>query len=153
MGEARTRRGPRPSVSPSNPQQQLDQQPDDPRLQLKLAERVFSLPDVHEEPSRISVPGARALVLDPAVANGPPESFLIGSEFAHLHPAPDQSLHLSLPPERALEEIEAGWAEFHPFVLRGQIEPTRLLVYAARDEDEVDKIHELVAESHAYARG
>ena len=114
---------------------------------------MFALPNVREEPSRISVPGARALVLDPDVAAGPPSSFLIGTEFAHLHPAPDESLHLNLPPERARDEIEAGWAEYHPFVLRGQIEPTRLLVYAARDAGELEKVYELVAESHAYALG
>lgn len=146
-----TRAGPRPAVTPTNPQQQIDQQPADGVLQTELAERVFALPDVTEEPSRISVPGARALVLDPEAASGPPASFLIGTEFAHLHPIPDQSLHLCLPPEHAAAEVESGWAEYHPFVLRGQIEPTRLLVYAARDRDELEKVSELVAASHAYA--
>jgi hypothetical protein len=146
-----TRAGPRPDVTPTNPQQQLDQQPEDAALQAELAERVFALPNVTEEPSRISVPGARALVLDAEAASGPPASFLIGTEFAHLHPIPDQSLHLCLPPERAAAEVESGWAEYHPFVLRGQIEPTRLLVYAARDHGELEKLTELVVASHAYA--
>ncbi len=148
-----TRRGPRPTVTPTNPQQQIGQQPEDPGLQADLAGRVFALPHVSEAPSRISVPGARALVLDAEAAGGPPESFLIGTEFAHLHPAPDYSLHLNLPPERARQEIEAGWAEYHPFVLRGQIEPTRLLAYAPRDRDELEKVYELVVASHAYASG
>ena len=148
-----SRVGPRPAVTPTNPQQQLDQQPEDGTVQAELAERVFALPHVTEEPSRISVPGARALVLDPEAASGPPASFLIGTEFAHLHPAPDQSLHLTLPPDRAAAEIENGWAEYHPFVLRGQIEPTRLLVYAARDRDELEKVSELVVASHAFATG
>ena len=148
-----TRSGPRPTVTPTNPQQQIDQQPDDPALQTELAARVFALAHVSEEPSRISVPGARALVLAADAATGPPESFLIETEFAHLHPAPDYSLHLNLPPKRAAAEIEAGWVEYHPFVLQGYIEPTRLLVYAPRDSDELEKVYELVVESHSYASG
>ena len=69
----RQRVGPRPQVSAGNPQQQLDQQPADPALRLELAERVFGLPEVSEEPSRISVPGARALVLSDAAAKAHPQ--------------------------------------------------------------------------------
>ena len=147
------RQGPRPSVSESAPQQQLDQQPEDGSLQSALADRVFALPYVREEPSGISVPGARALVLEAEAAKGPQEAFLVGTEFAHLHPMPDQSLHLSLPPDRAKQEVEAGWAEYHPWVLEGKIEPTRLLVYAPRNRDENGKVYELVVAAHAFALG
>src|ERR671927_734261 len=92
-----TRAGDRPRTTPTNPHTQLDQQPADLRWVEELARRIFALPGVVEEPSRISVPGARALVLVPDVAAGPPEAFLIGREFAHLHPAPDHSLHAMLP--------------------------------------------------------
>ncbi|CAN5427721.1 hypothetical protein BH18ACT16_BH18ACT16_06510 [soil metagenome] len=30
----------------------------------------------------------------------------MGREFAHLHPAPDESLHMMLPPELASEAID-----------------------------------------------
>ena len=50
--------------------------------------------------SMVSVPGARAFVLGEA-AGRPPEAFMVGGEFAHLHPDYDGSLHLILPPEAA----------------------------------------------------
>lgn len=49
--------------------------------------------------SGISAPSSRALNLDPALAEGPDEAFLVGTEFAHLHGAHDGSLHATLPPE------------------------------------------------------
>ena len=35
----------------------------------------------------ISVPGARAFVLEEEATGGPAEAFMIGREFAHLHAA------------------------------------------------------------------
>jgi hypothetical protein len=147
------RAGARPRTTPTNPHTQLDQQPADPRLVQELARRVFALPGVVEEPSRISVPGARALVLSPDEAAGPPEAFLIGREFAHLHPDPDRSLHAMLPPEIAGAAIEAGWAEPHPVALRGLIPRTAVMIYAPRDETELDVVERLVQASHGFARG
>ena len=66
------RAGDRPRTTPTNPHTQLDQQPVDLRWVEELARRLFSLPGVVEEPSRISVPGARALVLAPDEPTGPP---------------------------------------------------------------------------------
>jgi len=45
----------------------------------------------------ISVPGALALSLPQDLALGPVAAFMVGTEFAHLHPVPDYSLHLVLP--------------------------------------------------------
>ena len=115
------RGGARPRTTPSNPHTQLDQQPDDDRPRRLLEERLAQLPDVVWRPSMISVPGARALTLPPEAAQGPPEAFMIGTEFAHLHPAPDHSLHLVLPPDVASRVIETGWAEQHPIARRGLI--------------------------------
>jgi Luciferase len=146
------RAGDRPRTTPTNPHTQLDQQPSDLRWVEALAERVFALPGVLDEPSRISVPGARALILAPGEPTGPPEAFLIEREFAHLHPAPDHSLHAMLPPELVDEAIEAGWAEHHPVALRGVIPRTAVMLYAPRDEAELDAIESLVRASHAFAR-
>ena len=147
-----SRRGDRPRTTPTNPHTQLDQQPTDSRLVEELARRAFSLPGVVEEPSGISVPGARALVLGPGEPAGPPEAFLIGREFAHLHPDPDHSLHAMLPTETVAEAVAAGWAEPHPVALRGLIPPTAVMLYAPRDEEELDVIDGLVRASHAFAR-
>jgi hypothetical protein len=147
------RAGDRPRTTPTNPHTQLSQQPDDPGLGAQLARRVFTLPGVSEEPSGISVPGARALVLAEEAAAGPPEAFLIGREFAHLHPAPDHSLHAMLPLKIAEEAVAAGWAEPHPVALRGLIPRTAVMLYAPRNHAELDVIEQLVCASHAFARG
>jgi hypothetical protein len=147
-----TRAGERPRTTPTNPHTQLDQQPGDLRWIAELARRVLALPGVVEQPSRVSVPGARALVLGPDEPTGPPEAFLIDREFAHLHPAPDHSLHAMLPAGTAAEAVTAGWAEPHPIALRGLIPPTAVMLYAPRDEAELDVIEHLVRISHAFAR-
>jgi hypothetical protein len=146
------RSGIRPCTTPSNPHTQLDQQPTDRRLVVELARRAFALPGVIERPSRISVPGARALVLAEGEPTGPPEAFLIGREFAHLHPSPDHSLHAMLPPDVVTAAIEAGWAENHPVALRGLIPRTAVMLYAPRDAAELDVIETLIRSSHAFAR-
>ena len=144
--------GARPKTTPTNPHTQLDQQPADSRLVEELARRVFALPGVVELPSRVSVPGARALVLAPGEAVGPPEAYMIDREFAHLHPAPDHSLHAMLPMEVVSDAVDAGWAEPHPVALRGLIPSNAVMLYAPRDEAELNVIETLVRASHAFAR-
>lgn len=146
------RAGPRPATTPTNPHTQLDQQPATSHQRDLLASAVFALPGVEERPSAISVLGARALWLAEG-ADGPPEAFLVGQEFAHLHPRPDHSLHLMLPPLLAREAIEAGWAEQHPVARRGLIPANAVMVYAPRDDAEIRVVEELVRASHAFARG
>jgi hypothetical protein len=131
---------------------QLDQQPVDQWLVDELARRAFGLPGVIEQPSGISVPGARALVIADGEPVGPPEAFLVGREFAHLHPAPDHSLHAMLPGETAEAAIDAGWAENHPMAARGVIPRTAVMLYAPRDESELDVLETLITASHAFAR-
>ena len=141
-----------PTTTPTNPHMQLDQQPAGLEQRDLLAATVFALAGVVERPSLISVPGARALWLVED-AKGPPEGFMIGQEFAHLHPEPDQSLHMMLPPQLAEEAIEAGWAEQHPVARRGLIPANAVMVYAPRDDEERGVVEQLVRASHAFARG
>lgn len=147
------RSGARPRTTPTNPHTQLDQQPADSALRDRLAQRLFALPDVEERPTRISVPGARALWLRDDVPAGPAEAFMIEREFAHLHPGSDQSLHAALPPEVARAAIDAGWAELHPVARRGLIPPTTVMLYAPRTEDELDVVFQLVLASYRFAGG
>ncbi|HVE96732.1 MAG TPA: hypothetical protein VNA67_07100 [Pseudonocardiaceae bacterium] len=60
-------------------------------LQEALFSRVAALAGVATRSSAISVPGARAFVLDPGAARGPAEAFMVADvgEFAHLHPGYD----------------------------------------------------------------
>ena len=77
---------------------------------------------------------------------------MIGTEFAHLHPAPDQSLHLVVPPDVASGLIQAGWAELHPVARRGLITSGAVMVYAPRDEEEAEVVSQIVTASFEYAR-
>ena len=146
------RRGPRPQTTPTNPHMQLDQLPAG-RVLATLADLLFALPGVGEQPSAISVPGARALWLEPDDARGPREAFLVGREFAHLHPPPEGSLHVALPPSLAAEAIERGWAEIHPVARLGLIPGNVVMLYAPRDDPEVAVVLGLVRSALAFARG
>ena len=146
------RTGSRPSTTPTNPHTQLDQNPEE-LVVREFARRVFALPDVEERPSAISVPGARALWLRNEVPAGPQEAFMIGREFAHIHPLPDGSMHAALPPELAEEAREKGWAEQHPVARMGYISPNVVMIYAPRHTGEIEIVAGLVAESYRYAGG
>ena len=145
------RAGTPPSTTPTNPHMQLDQQPQDEGPRKRLLSLLTDLPHVVWAHSKISVPGAQALTLPPAEAGGPPDAFMIATEFAHLHPAPDHSLHMVLAPEVARAAISTGWGEQHPVARRGLITSGAVMVYAPRDDDEAEVVAALVAASHAYA--
>ena len=145
------RRGPAPRTTPSNPHQQLTQNAP-VELQEELYRRVRELPAVTGEPSRLSVPGARAFVLQEG-AGGPPEAFLVGGEFAHLHPAYDGSLHLPLPPGFGEEVFQKGWGEPHPLAGSWGTSTTVAMVYGPRDEQELEIVWRIVQASYEFARG
>ena len=146
------RSGSRPTTTPTNPHTQLEQNPEREVVE-ELARRVFSLPGVQERPSAISVPGARALWLREDVRAGPPEAYMIGREFAHIHPMPDGSLHAALPPQVAQEAVEKGWAEQHPVARMGYIPQKVVMIYAPRDVQEIEVVAGLVVEAYRYAGG
>ncbi|MEO0606286.1 MAG: luciferase family protein [Myxococcota bacterium] len=145
-----TRVGPRPRTTPTNPHTQLDQIAPEP-LQQQVAEFMFGRSCVQEVPSRISVPGARAMWLDHQCHAGPDEAFMVGREFCHLHPPSDGSLHVNLPLDVARAAIDKGWAENHPIALRGLIPMNVVMVYGPRNPEEVEVVKWLVAQSHAFA--
>lgn len=146
------RTGARPATQQAMPHQQLDQiAPVD--LQEELFAQAFALPGVRTGRSLVSVPGARAFHLEPELAVGAPEAFMRGTEFAHLHPAYDGSLHLALPADLARAVIEAGWGEPHPMVAMGVMPATQLMVYGPRDREELEVVWRILQESYAYARG
>jgi hypothetical protein len=146
------REGPRPRTTSTNPHTQLDQNPGPPVVE-ELARRAFALPGVEERPSAISVPGARAMWLSEGVPEGPRGGFMIGREFAHIHPLPDGSLHAALPPETTEEAVRKGWAEQHPAARMGYIPENVVMIYAPRDEQEMEIVLRLVEESRRYAVG
>ncbi len=147
------RAGTRPRTTATNPHRQLTQNPGRD-LHERLAARLFSFPGVEERPSVVSVPGARALWLrlDAGRRGDNPDAFMVGREFAHLHPLPDGSLHAVLPAERARQAVEAGWGEPHP--LAASLGRSGLvMLYAPRTDEELDTIAELVSDAYRFAAG
>jgi hypothetical protein len=150
--ELPTRSGERPTTGPEIPHQQLDQTAP-AGLQEVLWRRMAALDGVRPGRSGVSLPQTRALHLDPALALGPAEAFMVGREFVHLHGTFDGSLHAMLPPDVAAEAIERGWAEFHPLARRGMAPTTLVMIYGPRDEAELETVWQLVEISYAFARG
>lgn len=146
------RLGSRPRTTPANPHMQLEQNAPAEHW-AELTRRAFALPDVEERSSLVSVAGARALWLRDGVPAGPPTAFMVGREFAHIHPLPEASMHLALPPQLAREAVEKGWAEQHPVARMGYIPETIVMVYGPRDAEEVEVAWTLLRASYAYARG
>jgi|SRR5947207_2558256 len=139
------RAGPPPEVIGPRPHAQRSQNaPTD--LQEELLRRALELPGVSEAESGVSVPGARAFVLDETAARGPRQAFQVGREFAHLHPSDDGSLHMTLPEEVAEAAYAGGWGEPHP------ISGTPL-IFGPRDEAELEIVWGLLRSSYEYASG
>ena len=143
-----SRQGPKPATTPSTPHQQLDQS-SPLELQSILWQRMQSLAGVSTRPSAISVQGTRALWLDQP---GNPAAYMIGREFAHLHPAYDGSLHMILDPRTHAQALAGGWAEPHPLAGR-YTSSTNVLVYGPRDQDELELVWWMVQQSYRYASG
>ena len=134
------RQGPRPRRYKQPPHTQLDAEP-----VAELARRCFQLDGVIERPTRISVPGARALVADRELAVNP-QALMIEGEFAHIHP--DGSMHVILAAEVAVRAIEAGWAEPHP--MASGFHPGMVMLYTPRDAEELEVLWDLVSECWRY---
>jgi phospholipase/carboxylesterase len=146
------RAGPRPETGPSMPHQQLTENAP-PEMQEALFARAAGLPWVRVGRSGVSVPGARAFILEDDMAMGPPEAFMVGAEFAHLHPPYDGSLHLALPAEEAKEVEGKDWGELHPLARLGVMPPTAVMVFGPRDADELEVVWTILRVSYAFARG
>ena len=138
------RTGIKPITTPSNPHMQLDQQPTDRKLVNELMNWAFSLPDIAQANSKISVPGAQAMCLAEDKMCSHCNAFMVQNEFAHFHPAPDGSMHLGLPVEDAGYVIEKGWGELHPVVYKGWLPPNFIMVYAPRTQTEVLVIKKII---------
>ncbi|MEM7467171.1 MAG: luciferase family protein [Pseudomonadota bacterium] len=145
-----SRTGPLPQTTKRLPHSQLTQHgPDD--IVNKLHQWAFSLPQVENQQSGISVPGARALVMHDS-CNCNPEAFMIGREFAHIHPHPDNgSMHVMLPAEDAAEIVAKGWGEDHYLVTAGQWAPGLVMVFSPRDDAELETIKCIVTRSYEFA--
>lgn len=146
------REGPRPKTTPCAPHAQISQNPD-ARFHRAFKDRAFDFPFVTRRPSMISVPGAEALCLEHGHGRGCRKAFMIGNEFAHVHPPQDGSLHMMLPEEAVPQIVDLGWAEPHPMAAAGMIPSTAVMVYGPRNEVEIETVLELLRLSYDFACG
>jgi len=152
MFELPPRLGPRPQTTPCAPHEQVSQNPDATTHQ-RFKSLAFNFSFVERRPSMISVPGAEALWLCEGHAHGCKESFMVGNEFAHVHPAYDGSMHLMLPRICVNELLAKGWGEAHPMALTGMIPDTAVMVFAPRNNDEIDTALKILSTSYEFAIG
>lgn len=143
------RRGERPVSHYGLPHRQLDQVPS-AEVYARTVERFLAMDGARRGESLISVPGAQALFL-PAGAPCNPAHCMPGREFAHIHPPSDGGFHVILESEDCAHVLEQGWGELHPLAAAGKIQPTTLLIYAARDEVEIDVVLAITRAAYRHA--
>ena len=144
------RSGPRTQTSGRVPHVQIDVEPV-PEINDELHRRAFALPDVENRPTIVSLPGARGMWLSDGVPLAHPEVIVSGREFAHIHP--DGSLHAPLPLERALEAVEKGWAERHPWAEQRDGWEGLVMLFTPQSEAELEVIFQLIVESYNHVTG
>ncbi len=146
------REGAVPRMTLANPQEQLEQFPEDWQVIVDLAAHAFALADVMERPTQIAPDGSRALNLAESVpANS--EAFLVGREFAHIHNPSIGSMHATLPePYRSLA-LKKGWVLRHPFAVRGIGPRAAVFIFAPRNQQELQWAKLLLEISHAWVNG
>jgi hypothetical protein len=148
-----TRSGDRPRTIGPAPHTQVEQVPTG-SLSRQLLYLVSALPDVILGKSERAPSGTVGLHLPANAASNDRDAFLIGREFAHIHPD-DHALHLVLPEPMRSAAIEAGWAERHPLAGHSTTSPGTIMVYAPRDSDELGVVARFVeaAWGNAHRRG
>ena len=153
LGNMPTRAGVRPKTTDTNPHMQLTQQPGDLSFIKELMDWAFKMSHISRQPSGISVPGAVAMCMDDDHTCKSCNAFMVGTEFAHFHPDPDYSMHLSLTKKDAELIILNGWGEWHPMITRGILPPNIVMLYAPRDRDELQVAKFILSRSYAFATG
>lgn len=117
----------------------------------ELHRRAFALPDVEDRPTIVSLPGAKGMWLSDEAPVARPEVIVNGREFAHIHP--DGSLHAPLPYERALEAVEKGWAERHPWADQRDGWEGFVMLFTPQSMAELDVTFQLIVESYNHVTG
>ena len=142
--------GPRPRTTGAVPHQQIGVEAV-PDLNASLHRWVSSLPDVEMQNAIASLPGARGVWLREGTTIAQPQVILAGREFTHIHP--DGSLHTPLPFARAIEAVEMGWAERHPWAERRAGWEGLVMLYTPQSEAELEIIFQLIVESYNFVTG
>ena len=144
------RSGPPPQTTGGVPHTQIDVDPV-PEILNELLRRTFALPDVENRPTIVSLPGTRGVWISEGVSLAHAEAIVAGREFTHIHP--DSSLHTPLPFERAIQAVDAGWAERHPWADRQEGWEGLVLLYTPRTLEELEVVFQLIVESYNFVTG
>ena len=110
-----------------------------------------TFPNAEKKTTMISAPTSEALFLKPGITAAHDDSFMPpdGSrEFAHLHK--DGSCHIVVSTQVEDEVLANSWGVRHMYYERGVKE---ILVYAPRNEEEIEVLKMLLQESYKYANG
>lgn len=142
--------GPPPYTSSHVPHIQVGVDPV-PEVNAALLRRVSTLPKLDVRPTVVSLPGAKGFWLLEDMSLARPEVIVRGREFAHIHP--DGSLHASLPPQRAEEAINAGWAVWHPWAKQREGWEGFVMLYTPRSMEELDVTFQLIVDGYNYVTG
>ncbi len=141
------RMGPKPQTTHGLPHSQVTQHGPD-HIVDQMREWAFSLPGVENQDSLVSVPGARAMVMHQSSGCNR-DGFMIGREFAHIHPHPDNgSMHVQLREDDAVEVLKKGWGEHHTLVLKGRRPVGLVMVFSPRDEAELAVVKSILKRSY-----
>jgi len=116
-----------------------------------LLQRVSTLPGVIVQPTAVSLPGATGFWLSEDLSLAHPEVIVGGREFAHVHP--DGSLHASLPPNRAIEAVQSGWAVRHPWASRRKGWEGFVMLYTPQSMNELEVTFRLIVDSYNFVTG
>jgi len=141
------RKGARPIVQGIAPHRQLDQRPQ-PSVFANLKEKILNMGDrwprrLRHGTSCLEKHGPGLFALQPIN-----QTNHCSGEICHAHPS-DGSMHLTLHPADAAVAILRGWAERHPLSSGGWlarfVPQGFVMVYAPRNEDEVEIVRKIVA--------
>ena len=144
------RETPRPVTTEGIPHIQIDVEAV-PELSAELLRRMSELAGVTLRGTVVGRSGSTGFWLNDDLNLVHPEAIIRGREFAHLHP--DGSLHASLPPELAIQAIDAGWAIQHPWATRKRGLEGFVMIYTPETEEELEVVLQLTIESYRYIIG
>jgi hypothetical protein len=141
------RKGARPIVQGIAPHRQLDQRPTSTDF-AELKEKILNMGDrwprrLRHGTSCLEKHGPGLFALQPINKTNH-----CSGEICHAHPS-DGSMHLTLHPADAAVVILRGWGERHPLSSGGWlarfVPQGFVMVYAPRNQDEVENIRKIVA--------
>lgn len=93
----------------------------------------------------------KAIFLNDTLRANPAMTKITHGEIGHIHPS-DGSMHMTfLSPSDAKKVIEAGWGEFHGLAGVERVTRTYMMVYAPRDEKELEVTRRILEAAVKYA--